>query len=82
MTQASAPSACASRAENAVERFTAGQSGPSGFETFNCSPTANESAVNCVVSGSRGRGDAMDIYLVVFSRSCKNVFRVELIGEK
>ena len=74
---------CARRASYAVKALdTEKKYDRGGIMPYNCEIADNKAAVLCGVSATKGEGSAADTFLVVLSKDCKKVYRVELIGEE
>lgn len=74
---------CYNRATRATERFVEeGLYDKNGIASHHCELAPNKKAVICDVAANKGNGAATDAYLVVLSRDCRKVYRVELVGEE
>lgn len=74
---------CARRSSYAVKALdTEKKYDRGGIMTYGCEIADNKAAVLCEVSATKGDGSATDTFLVVLSKDCRKVYRVELTGEE
>lgn len=73
---------CIRNAIKAVEQNAVNTYDRNGISVIDCEVTPNNAALICDMYAQKGDGAANDSYIVVLTKSCSKVLRVELTGEE